>query len=89
MSLRDKLFRRGLSCTDMLEVLQSYLDGETEADVARQVAAHLDNCDHCDRESDVYLKIKTSLVNKRRTTDPEVLAALARFGEGLMGKGLD
>ncbi len=89
MSLRDKLFRRGLSCTDVLEVLQSYLDGETEADVARQVAAHLDDCDHCDRESDVYVRIKTSLANKRRTTDPEVLAALTRFGEDLAGKGLD
>ncbi len=89
MSLRDKLFRRGLSCSEVLEVLQSYLDGETDADVARQVAAHLDNCDHCDRESDVYVRIKTSLASKRRTTDPEVLAALTRFGEGLTSKRLD
>ncbi|MCP4226005.1 MAG: hypothetical protein GY773_21935, partial [Actinomycetia bacterium] len=66
MSLRNRLFRRGLSCGDVLEVLQSYLDGETEADVARQMVAHLRDCDHCDRESDVYVRIKASLASNRR-----------------------
>lgn len=89
MMLRNRLFRRGMSCGEVLEVLQSYLDDETDADVARQVAAHLDDCDHCDRESDVYLRIKVSLASRRRPVDPEVMTALTRFGQELLSKDLD
>lgn len=76
-----KLFRRGRSCGDILEVLQSYLDGETSPDVARQVALHLGRCDRCERESAVYDKIRESLSRRRRDLDPSVMAALAQFGE--------
>lgn len=78
-----KLFRRGRSCGDILEVLQSYLDGETSSDVARQVASHLGRCDRCERESAVYDKIRESLSRQRRDLDPTVMAALAQFGERL------
>jgi anti-sigma factor RsiW len=86
MTLRSRLFRRGLSCSEVLEVLQSYLDDEADADVARQVAAHLRDCDRCDRESQVYVKIKASLAGRRRPVDPQVMAALNRFGQELLNE---
>ena len=75
------LFRRGMSCHDVLEVLQSYLDGETDEETARKVLAHLDSCERCDRETWVYRRIKMSLSSRDVPTDPQVLAALTRFGQ--------
>lgn len=84
MALLDRLFRRGMSCTDVLEVLQSYLDDETDLRVARRVAAHLDRCGPCERESHTFQRIKESLGRRRRPVDPEVLAALADYGQRLL-----
>lgn len=81
MMTLGRFFKRGMSCSEALEVLQSYLDGETDADVARQVASHLEACEKCDRESDVYRRIKTSLGRRQTAVDPEVMDALSRFGE--------
>jgi anti-sigma factor (TIGR02949 family) len=82
MSLLRKLTGRP-SCADIMEVLQSYLDGETDAATARRVARHLDNCTNCERESQVYESIKTSLAVRRRDVDPAILESLRRFGENL------
>lgn len=82
MSLVRKLTGR-LSCHEVMEVLQSYLDGETDATTARRVAAHLKNCTDCDTESHVYVSIKASLANRRRDVDPAVLDALRSFGESI------
>ncbi len=77
----NKLFRRGMSCSDVLEVLQSYLDGETDEETARQVLMHLDRCERCDDETEVYRQIKGSLSKKAPVLDPEIMSALHRFGE--------
>jgi anti-sigma factor (TIGR02949 family) len=82
MRLLNKL-RGKPSCADIMEVLQAYLDGEVDADRAREVAGHLESCTNCDRESQVYQSIKSSLARHRRPVDPEVLAALRQFGEQL------
>jgi anti-sigma factor (TIGR02949 family) len=82
MRLLNKL-RGKPSCADIMEVLQAYLDGEVDADRAREVAGHLESCTNCDRESQVYQSIKSSLARNRRPVDPEVLAALRQFGEQL------
>ncbi len=71
------------TCEEIMEVLQSYLDGEIDADTARKVAGHLDVCTECDRESQVYETIKASLASRRHEIDPQVLAALRQFGETL------
>ncbi len=76
-----RMFRRGMSCSQALEVLQGYLDGEVDENVARKVAAHLDRCAVCENEGTVYREIKGSLSRQRRGIDPEVATALARFGE--------
>lgn len=76
-----KLFRRGPSCEEVLEVLQAYLDGETDEATARNVIAHLDRCALCEHELYVYRRIKISLTRHTATVDPEVLSALTLFGE--------
>ena len=72
---------KGLSCEQVMEVLQSYLDGETDAETARGVAGHLEDCSDCNTESMVYSNIKGSLNARPETIDPEILANLRSFGE--------
>lgn len=88
MRLFNKL-RGGQSCEEILEVLQSYLDGETDEEVARQVAGHLSSCTECDRESQVYLGIKASLASRRKSVDPEVMEALRQFSDQMMTESAD
>lgn len=84
-----KMFRRGPSCEEIMEVLQSYLDDETDVETAKKVAGHVADCTECDRESRVYQKIKDSLTNRRKPVDPEIMSALHRFGDELIGKTSD
>lgn len=72
-------FRGGPSCDEVMEVLQSYLDGEVDAATARKVAGHLDMCTDCGPESEVYRRIKSSLATASEPIDPEVLASLHAF----------
>ncbi len=81
-----KLFRRrktGPTCDQVMEVLQSYLDGEIDVETARAVAAHLDECDQCGPEAQVYAHIKVSLRERSAPVDAEVLAGLEAFGRRL------
>ncbi|MGF1599938.1 MAG: anti-sigma factor family protein [Acidimicrobiales bacterium] len=73
--------RHQMSCAAVLEILQSYVDGETDAADARRVALHLERCGLCDGEAAVYRRIKMSLSRQRAVVDPSVLEALTRFGE--------
>lgn len=76
-----KKMRGGLSCDDVMEVLQSYLDGETDTETARKVATHLEECTDCDLESSVYQNIRVSLSENKAPIDPVVLDSLRQFGE--------
>lgn len=80
--LLDRL-RGSMSCGDVLKVIQSYIDGEIDADTARKVASHLDQCRPCADEEHIYGQIKTSLARRRRHVDMEVLEQLMSFGERL------
>ncbi|MGH1505313.1 MAG: anti-sigma factor family protein [Acidimicrobiales bacterium] len=74
------LRRRSLSCDEIMEVLQGYLDGEVDAKTARRVAAHLDACDGCATETDVYRRLKDSLAHvPTETVDPEIMDRLQDF----------
>lgn len=77
-------FRGGPSCDDVMEVLQSYLDGEVDAETARKIAGHLEDCTDCDTESEVYRSIKASLAQSAEPVDPEVLASLRAFSDRLV-----
>ena len=39
----------GIRCTEVLDDLSDYLDGELTADRVRQIEAHLEGCDWCER----------------------------------------
>lgn len=80
-------FNRQMSCAEVMEVLQAYLDGEVDAASARQVAGHLSNCDRCDTESQVYARIRASLAVRQIEVDPQVLASLTEFGRNLARGG--
>ena len=84
--MRRWLRRRspGLSCDEVLAVLQQYLDGEVDATTAQQVAVHLDVCEGCGPEAEVYRNIKRSLQRRAEPVDPQVLADLERFGRRLL-----
>ncbi len=81
--------RRGLSCDEVMVVLQSYIDGETGVDTARAVAAHLADCPDCDLESTAYRKIKLSLASTAAPLDPEVMASLRNFSDRLVRGEID
>ncbi|MDH3293200.1 MAG: zf-HC2 domain-containing protein [Acidimicrobiia bacterium] len=78
----DRL-RGSLSCSEVLEVIQSYIDGEIDDATARKVATHLDHCHPCVNEERAYLQIKNSLANRRIHVDVEVLDQLFSFGNRL------
>ncbi|MEM9561256.1 MAG: zf-HC2 domain-containing protein [Actinomycetota bacterium] len=78
-----KRFRRGLTCEEVMEVLQAYLDGEVDVETALRVAEHLDSCPACSAESEVYQRIKDNLSSRRREIDPGVRAALEAFSQDL------
>ena len=82
-----RLFRKDLSCQEVMEVLQAYLDGEVDASVARSVAAHLSKCPLCEGESQVYDRIRASLSHRQVAVDPDVMAALNDFSHQLMENG--
>lgn len=86
--LLNKL-RGGPSCEEILEVMQSYLDGETDEETARKVAGHLADCTECDRESEVYKNIKASLAGRRKPVNPEVMDALRQFSDQLLAEPAD
>ncbi len=82
-----KLFGRkkgGLSCEEVMEVLQSYLDGETDAETTRKVIEHNADCANCELESKVYQDIKSSLARRTEPVDPTVMATLQNFSDRLV-----
>jgi anti-sigma factor RsiW len=82
-------FRRDLSCDEVMEVLQSHLDGEVDIETARRVARHLHTCSDCDLESETYRRIKLALATTAEPVDPEIMASLHSFSSRLVADGLD
>ena len=82
-------FRSGPSCDEIMEVLQAYLDGEVDVDTAREVAQHLDQCAHCNDESEVFRNIKQSLASRSEPVAPDVMPSLRSFSDRLMAGELD
>lgn len=72
---------RDLSCEQIMEVLQGYLDGQVDENTARRVAAHLDKCELCGPEADLFVRIKDRLAHSQQAVDPEVLASLHSYGQ--------
>jgi len=73
----------GMSCHQVGEVLQQYLDGHIDADRASRIEAHLDECRRCGMEADTYERIKSTLASQRPQVPAESVARLREFGERL------
>lgn len=88
MSLKDFFsfgfpFGRPMRCDAVMEVLQAYLDGEIAVEQARKVARHLDRCDGCAVESEVFAGIQRRLADRPFEIDPEIRARLESFVRSL------
>jgi anti-sigma factor RsiW len=75
--------RRMLSCRQVGEVLQAYLDGETNDLTSSRVAHHLEDCRRCGMELGVYKEIKSSLSREGSAVDDAAVARLREFSQRL------
>lgn len=76
-------FRMPPDCREVAEVLQSYLDGELPESKTHLVAEHLEHCQRCGIEADVYREVKESLGQLATPPDREAVERLRSFAEGL------
>lgn len=83
-----KRFRRNsddgpMSCDQVGELLQHYLDDELDEPRSRRLAEHLEDCRRCGLEAETYERIKASLAQQRPEVAPDSLARLREFGSRL------
>ena len=82
-----KFFRRKLSCKQVEQQLQMYLDTELDEKSAKKVADHLEMCQDCAFEADLMTKIKMSLKGAEGNVDPGTLARLNQFANRISDFG--
>jgi anti-sigma factor RsiW len=70
-----------LNCIQVGRVLQRHLDGELDADTARLVALHLEDCRRCGMTAHEYRSIKRALSDAGR--DDAAIARLRDFAASL------
>lgn len=73
----------GLTCHEVGEILQQYLDGQIDADRAGRIDIHLEECRRCGLEAETYERIKATLAAQRHEIPPESVARLRAFGAQL------
>jgi len=73
----------GMDCHQVGELLQHYLDGHIDADRARRIEAHLEECRRCGMEAETYERIKATLAAHRPEVPAESVDRLRAFGERL------
>jgi anti-sigma factor RsiW len=83
-----KLFGRApaadaMDCHEVGALLQHYLDGHIDAERARRIEEHLDDCRRCGMEAETYERIKVTLAAHRPEVPPESVERLRAFGERL------
>jgi anti-sigma factor RsiW len=68
---------------EVMRVLQSYLDGQTDELTARRVVRHLDGCRRCGLEASTYLEIKAAVARQAAPLDEAPLQRLRDFASSL------
>jgi len=63
----------GARCVEAGRKLQSYLDGELDADARQRLSTHLELCRRCGLEADVYRQLKASLARVNQNHNPSGL----------------
>ena len=73
----------GMECHEVGERLQHYLDGHIDAERARRIEEHLEDCRRCGMEVETYERIKVTLAAHRPEVPQESVERLRAFGERL------
>ena|SRR6056297_1720038 len=73
----------GMSCHQVGEVLQQFLDGHIDDERAARIEEHLEECRRCGMEADTYERIKATLSAQRSEVPAESVDRLREFGERL------
>lgn len=73
-----------MECHEVGELLQHYLDGHIDAERARRIEEHLEECVRCGLEIETYERIKATLAAHRPDVPSESIERLRAFGERLM-----
>ncbi len=76
-----------LSCLEVGEQLQQFLDAEIDDATALRINEHLEACRRCGLESDTYRRIKATLAARRQDVPPETAERLREFGRQLVERG--
>lgn len=82
----NKLLRMLLmppDCREVAQILQAYLDGELPESKTHLVAQHLEHCERCGIEADVYREVKRSLEQLATPPDREAVERLRSFADAL------
>jgi len=88
MNFLSRIFRRGMSCDKVAEVLQQYLDEELEPSQVPKVLEHLEACKDCGLEADVYTRIKSSLLAHQKSPDIESMERMRSLAQELATSGI-
>lgn len=78
-----------MNCSECLNKLNEYIDGELDAQVKAHVQAHLDCCPECDKQYNQLLNIKNSISSLPDEDIPQLFAKKVRTAKrksGLMRK---
>ena len=80
-----RMLRMPPDCRDVAKVLQSYLDGELPPSQTHLVAEHLEHCDRCGIEAEVYREVKRSLEQLATPPDHAAVGRLRDYADGITG----
>jgi anti-sigma factor RsiW len=64
------------SCRRVMQELQGYLDGESDADTAWRISRHLSRCEDCFGDAEDFRALKAAVVQLRTAPDPDAMRRL-------------
>jgi len=76
--------KRPMTCSEVGERLQHYLDGELDERRAARLVAHLEDCRRCGLEVETYERIRHSLAGRQSPVPADSLARLREFAERIV-----
>lgn len=80
MRLLGRKMPGSMSCHQVGEVLQQYLDGYIDEDRSSRIEEHLEECRRCGLEAEAYERIKSTLSSQRAELPADSVARLREFG---------
>lgn len=78
--------RRPPDCRQVARIMQAYLDGELPPGDTALVAAHLEDCERCGVDAEVYRRVKAAIGRLRTAPDPDAVRRLRGYAQELPGR---